>query len=157
MTLSSLIYAVYYILFDIALRNSSYNSCTFWLQIGLLIMGIVLLCIKRYRITFIKAIKENGKKYLALNMTNEALNLVCQFLVHFANLAILVAFANLAIPVALVNVLNGFQGAFVFILGVLGTLFIPKYIKEDITKSVVIQKILSIVFGIIGLIILMLK
>lgn len=148
MTLSSLIYAVYYILFDIALRNSSYNSCTFWLQIGLLIMGIVLLCIKRYRITFIKAIKENGKKYLALNMTNEALNLVCHFLVHFT---------NIAIPIALVNVLNGFQGAFVFILGILGTIFIPKYIKEDLTECVVIQKVLSIVFGIIGLIILMLK
>jgi len=148
MTLSSLFYAGYFILFDIAIRNSSYYSCAFWYQIGFLIIGVILLCIKSFRIPFIKSIKKNGKRYLALNTTNEVINLIANLLVNFA---------NLTIPIALVNVLNGFQGAFVFILGILGTIFFPKYIKEDLNKKIIIQKLVCIALGIIGLIILVYK
>lgn len=145
MTISSLCYSIYFILFDIGIRNSSYYSCAFWYQIGFLIMGLVLLCIKSFRIPFVNAIKNNGKRYLTLNITNESLNLIANLLVNFA---------NTMIPIALVNVLNGFQSTFVFILGILGTIFIPKYIKEDLRRSVVIQKVICIILGIIGLIIL---
>ena len=145
MTISSLCYSVYFILFDIGIRHSAYYSCAFWYQIGFLIMGLMLLCIKAYRIPFINAIKKNGKRYLVLNVTNESINLIANLLVNFA---------NTLLPIALVNVLNGFQSMFVFILGVIGTIFIPKYIKEDLRRSVVIQKIISIILGIIGLIIL---
>ena len=148
MTLSSLCYSIYFILFDIGIRNSSYYSCTFWYQIGFLIMGIVLLLLKQFRIPFINALKKNGKRYFILNTTNEVINLLANLLVNYA---------NLLIPIALVNVLNGFQGTFVFILGVIGTLLFPKYIKEDLNKKVVIQKIACIILGIIGLIILVYK
>ncbi len=117
----------------------------FWYQIGLLLIGIILLCIKGFRVPFIKAVKNNGKRYLFLNITNETINLVANALFNFA---------NLTAPVALLNVLNGFQGAFAFILGVLGTIFIPKYIKEDLSKKVVIQKVICIILSIIGLIVL---
>ena len=145
MTLSSFLCAVYCILFDIGIRNSSYYSCVFWYQIGLLLIGIIFLCIKGFRVPFIKAVKNNGKRYLFLNITNETINLVANALFNFA---------NLTAPVALLNVLNGFQGAFAFILGVLGTIFIPKYIKEDLSKKVVIQKVACIILSIIGLIVL---
>lgn len=145
MTLSSLSYAIYFILFDVGIRNSSYYSCAFWYQIGFLIMGLILLSLKSFREPFFRAVKVNGKRYLTLNTINEALNLGANLMLNFA---------NLTIPIALANVLNGFQGAFVFILGILGTIFFPKYIKEDLSKSAVIQKIICIVLGIIGLIIL---
>lgn len=145
MTLSSLFYATYFFLFDIGIRNSSYNSCAFWFQIGFLILGILLICIKSYRTTFIKAIKNNGKKYFSLNITNEVINLIANLLVNFA---------NVTIPLALANVLNGFQGAFVFILGVIGVKLLPKYFKENMSKKIVIQKISCIVLSIIGLIIM---
>ena len=148
MTLSSLCYSIYFILFDIGIRNSSYYSCAFWYQIGFLIMGIVLLLFKQFRIPFINALKKNGKRYFILNTINEVINLLANLLVNYA---------NLLIPIALVNVLNGFQGTFVFILGVIGTLLFPKYIKEDLNKKVVIQKIACIILGIIGLIILVYK
>ena len=130
---------------DVAIRDSSYNSCAFWYQTGLLLIGIILLSIKSYRTTFITAIKNNGKKYFSLNITNEIINL-------FANL--LVNFANLAIPIALANVLNGLQGAFVFALGLLGTKFLPKYFKEDLSKKIIYQKVSSIALSIIGLIVM---
>ena len=145
MTLSSLFYATYFFLFDIGIRNSSYNSCAFWFQIGFLILGIILICIKSYRTTFIKAIKNNGKKYFSLNITNEVINLIANLLVNFA---------NVTIPLALTNVLNGFQGAFVFILGVIGVKLLPKYFKENMSRKIVIQKISCIILSIIGLIIM---
>lgn len=140
--ISSLLYATFFFLFDIWIRNSSYKSCAFWFQIGLLIQGIIFICIKSFRTTFLKAIKNNGKKYFSLNITNEAINLV-------ANLS--VNFANVTIPLALANVLNGFQGAFVFIIWTLGVKFLPKYFKENMNKKVVIQKVSCIVLSIIGL------
>lgn len=145
MTLSSLFYAIYYITFDIAIRDSSYYSCAFWFQIGLLIIGIIFISIKSFREPFIKAIKTNGSKYLTLNGLNESLNLIANLMVNYV---------NLTLPIALVNVLNGLQGIFVFILGVIGTIFLPKYFKEDLSKGVVIQKVISIILGIVGLIIL---
>lgn len=148
MILSSLCYSIYFILFDIGIRNSTYYSCAFWHQIGFLIMGIVLLLLRSFRIPFVNAIKKNGKRYLILNTTNEVINLIANLLVNYA---------NLLIPIALVNVLSGFQGAFAFILGIIGTLLLPKYIKEDLSKRVVIQKIVCIILGIIGLIILVYK
>lgn len=145
MTLSSLLFAVYFILFDIAIRDSSYYSCAFYYQIGFLILGLILLCIKSFRTSFLSAIKTNGKIYLTLNTTNEVINLVANLLVNFA---------NLTIPIALANVLNGLQGTFVFILGVLGTIFLPKYFKENLSKYIVYQKVFCIILGIIGLIVL---
>lgn len=148
MTLSSLCYAIYFVLFDVAIRHDSYNSCIFWYQFGLLLIGIVLICIKSYRNTFIKAVKNNGKIYLSLNITNEVLNLIANFLVNFA---------TITIPIAMANVLNGFQGAFVFILGIIGMRFLPKYFKESLNKKVVIQKVSCIVLSVIGLVVLFMK
>lgn len=145
MTLSSIFCAIYFILFDVGIRNSSYNSCAFWYQMGFLIIGIILLCFKSFRKPFVDAVKKNGKRFFIVNTTNELVNMVAGLLANYA---------NVMIPIALVNVLNGFQGAFTFLIGVLGTIFIPKYIKEDLNKEVVIQKILCIILSIVGLIIL---
>ena len=147
MAISSLCYAIYFILFDIAIRHSSYNSCAFWYQVGFLLLGIILMCIKSYRGTFIQAIKNNGKIYFTLNIINEVINLIANLIVNFA---------NLTIPIALVNVLNGFQGAFVFILGVFGVKFLSKYFKEDLNKKIVLQKVTCIVLSVVGLMIMFL-
>lgn len=143
MTLSSLCYAVYFVLFDVAVRHSSYNSCVFWYQVGLLFIGIILICIKSYRTTFMKAVKNNGKTYFSLNIINEVLNLIANFFVNFA---------TITIPIAIANVLNGLQGAFAFILGIIGMRLLPKYFKEKLSKKIVLQKISCIVLSIIGLI-----
>ena len=145
MTLSSLLYSVYFILFDIAIRDSSYNSCAFWYQIGFLLIGLFLICIKSFRTTFIKAIKSNGKKYFSFNAVNEILNLIANLLVNFA---------NVTIPIAIANILNGFQGAFVFILGAIGVKVMPKYFKEDLSKKIVVQKVSCIALSIVGLVVM---
>ena len=145
MALSSLCYAGYYILFNAATRESAYEACAFWYQIGLILVGLVLIGRKSYREQFVSAIKNNGKKYISLNVTNETVNLVAVFMVNYA---------ATIIPVALADILNGFQGAFVFILGVLGAKFLPKYFKENLSKKVVLQKVACIMLSIIGLVVM---
>ena len=148
MAISSLLFAVYFIFFDIAIRNSPYNSCIFWYQIAIILVGLFLISFKTNRTTFFNAVKKNGKKYLSLNLLNEFINLIANALVNWA---------NVLIPIALANVLNGFQGAFVFILAVIGVKLLPKYFKEDLSKGVVIQKVSSIALSVIGLIIMVMN
>lgn len=147
MTISSILCSVYYILFEVAMRNSSYNSVMFWYQIGLLVFGIVLLFLKDYRKDFVNMIKTNGKKFVSINVVNEGINLVAHFMVNFA---------NLTIPLALANVLNGFQGAFVFLIGAIGMMILPKVFSEDLSKKVVLQKVGCIILGIVGMAIMFL-
>ena len=144
-TTSSLLFSLYFICFDFAIRNSEYNAVAFWYQIGLLLVGIYLIRIKSFRAEFVATIKKNGKKLVSLNVTNEIINLVANLLVNFA---------NLTIPLALANTLNGFQGAFCFIIGVIGTVLFPKIITEDLSKRNVLQKLSCITLGIIGLVVM---
>ena len=110
-----------------------------------LLIGICLISIKSFRTAFIKTLKSNGKKFIPLNITNEAINLIANLMVNFA---------NLTIPLALANTLNGFQSAFVFIIGVIGVALFPKIISEDLNKRNVLQKVFCIGLGIIGLVVM---
>lgn len=142
MLASSFLYSSYYIFFEFAMQKAEYNVVAFWYQLGLLIIGIVFLLINSYRKEFINMIKTNGIKYLTLNVVNESLNLVGVLLINFA---------NFLIPLALVNVLNGFHGVFVFLIGAIGTLLFPKIFSENLSKKVVLQKAGCILLGIVGM------
>jgi hypothetical protein len=65
-----------------------------------------------------------------------------------------VNFANLSIPIALANISCGFQTMSVFILGVIGAKFLPKYFTENLTKKAMLQKVGCIALSIIGLVII---
>lgn len=145
MTLSSLMYSLYFICFDFAMRNGVYSSVAFWYQVSLLLIGFILISIRSYRVSFIKMIKNSGKKFVSLNITNEVINLIANLMVNFA---------NLTIPLALANTLNGFQGVFCFIIGIIGVTIFPKIFSEDLNKKIIFQKIISIILGIIGLIVM---
>lgn len=141
-TLSSILSSLYYILYEVAMRKSSYNSVTFWYQVGLLFIGTMFIFTKNYREPFVNMIKRNGKKFISINVINEGINLIAQFMVNFA---------NLTLPIALVNVLNGFQGTFVFIIGVVGMVFFPKIFSEELNRKIVIQKVGCIILGVVGM------
>jgi len=53
-----------------------------------------------------------------------------------------------------VGAISGIQGFFTFILGIILTLWWPNFIKENITKPIIIQKIVGIgilLFGVVWL------
>ena len=144
--LASLLYATYFLLFRITTIDNNFYVMTFWYQMGLILNGILLVFIfKSYRKSFIDLVKENGKKVFGFNVLNETLNITANMLVNFA---ITVA------PMALVLTLNGLQPFFVFFIGAIGTLLVPKIFNEDISKRIMAQKVICILISIIGLIIL---
>ena len=146
MALASLSYAVYFLLFRIATIEHDFNVMAFWYQIGLAVTG-VLLCAgsRRYRKSFVDLIAKNGKIALGLNLINEAANLSANLFVNFA--------MTLA-PMAVVQSLNGFQPIFVFLLGLLLSVCLPKLFKEDRRRHVLAQRLMCILLSFAGLAIL---
>ncbi len=144
MTLSSLLCSIYYLFFELGFRTDSYKTCAFYFQISLLVIGIILMFIKSFRTTFTKAIKSNGKKYLSVNIVNEFVNLAGMLLENYA---------NVLIPIAIVTVVSRLQVVFVFIIGLLGTILLPKYFTENIDKKTIIKKLSCIALSIIGFVI----
>lgn len=143
MSLSSIFYATYFLFFKLTTIDISFNVMTFWYQICLVINGIILfLFFKSYRKDFTNLVTDNGKKVFFFNVLNETLNLIANIMVNYA---IVIA------PMALVLTLNGFQPFFVFLIGALGTILLPKKFDENISRKVVIQKVICILFSIIGL------
>lgn len=141
--LSAILFGLNYSLMDTAIRNSSYDACYFWNQIGFLSIGIVLISIKSYRRAFKNMVKNNGKGYFALNSINELLNSAAGALVNFA---------NTLIPIAFVNIISGFEGAISFIIGAIGVKILPRFFKENLKKKTVIRKVICIIISVIGLI-----
>ncbi len=146
MILSSLLYAIYYLFIRFATLNNSFDKVTFWYQVCLSLNGLIIfLLLKKYRESFVSLIESNGRKTFGLNVLNETLGLVATFLTNFA--------ITLA-PLAIVLTFNGLQPLFVFFVGVVLTLTMPRIIKEDITRKTMIQKTLCVIGCMIGLIVL---
>lgn len=145
MFFSCLFEALYYFTFEVSMRYSNFLLSSFWYQTFLLLIGIFLLFRKKYYVKFFKNLKNSGKKYIKLNIVNEFLNMLANFMINFA---------NITIPIAIANTLNGLQSVFVFIIGIIGTLLFPKYIKEDISGNILLQKIICFLISIIGIFIM---
>jgi hypothetical protein len=59
-------------------------------------------------------------------------------------------YATLLAPVALVLLVNSFQSLFVFILGIVLTLFLPRVAKESLGRMKILQKGVGIGFMLVG-------
>ena len=145
MALSSLAYAVYFLLFRMTATASGFGATAFWYQIGLMLVGVSLLVSKSFRRSFVELIAMNGKKVVALNVVNEVLNLGAELIVNFAMM-----FAAMAI----VQTLNGLQPVFAFLIAATLAVLYPKSFREDLGKRVVIQKVVCIAVSFMGLAIL---
>lgn len=142
MLLSTILVAIYETLFKLVAVEAGFILSTFWEQVGLLSLGIVLFVFfKNYRISFIHLLKTQGQKILTLNVGSELATIV-------GNLA--TNFALIIAPVALVLTVNGFQPLLVFVYGVLLTWLFPKFCQEKLSKKHLIQKTISILVIIVG-------
>ena len=117
-------------------------TVSFWQYTGFFIFGLLLfIFIKKYREDFLTSFKINGKNIIRLNMLNEVVN-ICALLIF--------TFSSLLAPLALVGVINGVQPLFVFLFGIILSLFVPHIIKENIERKVLIQKIFFILLIFLG-------
>lgn len=142
MALSSLLFAINFLFFKYFAINVNFWVASFWEYIGFAFFALLLFVfIKPYRNQFFHVIKLNKVSVLSLNGVNEFVNIIAKALFNFV---------SLLAPLTLIWIVNGFQTFFVFIYGIILTLFFPKISQENITKKILFQKILAILVMFLG-------
>ncbi len=131
-----IIIAIQGILFKYVTIVDDFWVSSFWQYLGLGLSGIlILIFMPKYRRGFIHMYKVGGKQILTLNISSELVTTA-------GNL--LASFATLLAPVTIVYLLESFQPVFVLMLTILGTIFFPKIVTENISNKVLIPKIIAI-------------
>jgi uncharacterized membrane protein len=134
LSLSTLIFKAF------ALKDEFWATA-FWMFAGEALFGAAFLCIGRYRRQFIGLCKSNGAALLALNASNELINLGG----GLAN-----RYALIFAPLALVQAVGSTTTLFVFVIGVLLTLLFPNVSRENLSAREFAQKGIAAVLVAIG-------
>lgn len=127
--------------------ENSFIPGFFWMSIFAGVIVLLGLLVKDFRKNVF--IKEKIKKKTGL------IFLLAQLAGGVANIT-----QNLALQIvplcylAIMNSLKGVQYVFLFLLALLFTIYFPKILKENFSKGVIIQKTISIIMIIAGLVIL---
>jgi drug/metabolite transporter (DMT)-like permease len=134
---SSFIYALCAVLYKaVTVHESNFWVSMFWEGVGVFLAGLILfVCVKKYRFDFYEFLKGHNFSIFSLNVFSESATVIGNLL---ASYAVLIA------PVALVLLMNAYQPVFVFIEGVLLTIFLPKIATEKITGIHLAQKVVAI-------------
>ncbi|MDO8668935.1 MAG: EamA family transporter [Candidatus Buchananbacteria bacterium] len=142
MVLSSFMIAVNALIFKIIALQENFWGTAFWEYLGGFIFAIFLFTsVSLYHKQFLATIEKSQGLVLSLNIFSELMNIVAK---------LLAGFASLLAPLALVWVVNGFQPVIVLIYGIILTLFIPKWGKENLDRKFLTQKIVAILITFLG-------
>jgi uncharacterized membrane protein len=127
MLLASLLNALNWLLFKFVAVQEDFWVSSFWEYIGFISFGVLaFLWVKPWRDEFFAVLKANSASVLSLAALNEGLSLTAKIATNIA---------SLTAPLALISTVHGLQPAFVLGYGVLLTLFVPSYGKENLSKS----------------------
>jgi len=133
---SSVCYAINGVVFKAIAVHQGFLDSLFWDMAGKVFLGVLLfVLIKSYRLQFVHLIKVNRFSIISLGMLTETLSVIGETAM---------VLAVLFVPVALAQSIGGLQPLFVFIIGVLITLFLPKLGQESLTGRHLAQKIFGI-------------
>lgn len=135
-------FAVFFVATKYIYLNQTFFSAFIWIRLGTLLCVLFLLVPKANRKEIATGLKKLKKKKSVLFFANQGIAAVGFLLQNYA------VFLG---SVALVNALQGVQYAFLLVLGGLISVFYPKLLKEDVSKGIIIQKILAITLISIGL------
>ena len=134
------------IIFKYVTVENNFWVSSFWEYVGLGAFGVLIFVfVPKYRGEFMMMNKQGGKKIFTLNTFSEILNILGNLLTNYA---------LLLAPVAMVFLVGSFQPAIVLFLTIFTTKFFPNIAKEDLTKSILLPKIIAIIIMIIGSVVL---
>jgi drug/metabolite transporter (DMT)-like permease len=134
MALSSLIFKVF------ALKVEFWTT-TFWMFVGEGIFGVVLLLIPSYRRQFTTLLRINTAALLSINASNELINLGG----GLGN-----RYALLFAPLSLVQAIGSTTTLFVFVFGVVLSVFFPKLGRETLSGRELVQKGIAAIVVAVG-------
>jgi hypothetical protein len=136
MTVACTCWALEIVIFKVVALEENVVRSLFWKHIMLALLGLLMFgFIGGYRKSFLKAIRDNSKAILFLNVLNEAL---------YISGTVVVAFAAMMAPVGLVLLTETYQAIFVFAIGITLTKFFPQISVENVEAKHLWQKLLAI-------------
>lgn len=146
MLCASLIIALSGIIFKYVTIEGNFWVSSFWEYFGLGITGLFIFLISpKHRNEFRYMNKTGGKKIFLVNIASELMTISGNLLTNFA---------LLLAPVAMVYLVGSFQPAIVLLLVIITTKFFPHITKENISRRVLVPKIIAIILMILGSVIL---
>jgi len=147
---ASLLFALDYVITKIIFMAESFLLGFFWMRIFGVLFALFFILNKNTR-------KEVFSKQTFLNKKTASLMAFTYSAGGIANL--LQAFAIALAPVALLPILNSLRGVqyiFLFLITLFFSFFLPKILKEEISKKIILQKTIAIILIAGGLAILVL-
>ncbi|OHA60083.1 MAG: hypothetical protein A2589_00130 [Candidatus Vogelbacteria bacterium RIFOXYD1_FULL_46_19] len=137
MTLAAFFSSFESVLFKLAAVEESLWISLFWQSFSLALVGLFLVIgFRSCRQGFVYMVKRNSAGVFSINILNEILVLVGNFLF---------AYSFILAPVALVLLVNSYQPLSVLILGIILTLVFPNLVAEKIELKYIFQKLLAMV------------
>lgn len=143
MMLSVVGLSAYYILIKYLLNFTDYWTIFAWMRIGATIGLIPIFYL--YMPELVNTVRRHGKKVIVVMSTTEILNLVA---VLFITIAASIGY------ITLVNALSSVEPFFVLLFIIILSRFFPSILKEEISKSIIFQKIAAIVLMFVGAILI---
>jgi drug/metabolite transporter (DMT)-like permease len=111
--------------------HDEFWATTFWTFVGEGLFGAAILAMPDYRRQFVHLFRRNPGAVIGVNAANELINL---------GGGLGVRYASLLAPVGLVSAISATSTFFVFLFGILLTLFFPRYGREELSARNVFQK-----------------
>ncbi len=118
---------------------------TFWSFAGQAVFGAVLLAIPRIRHQFFGMFRKHPGAVLGINAANEVINL---------GGGLAARYASLLGPVSLVQAIGGTTSFFVFLFGMILSLFFPKLGRENLSRRNLVQKGIAVTLIVAGVILI---
>jgi drug/metabolite transporter (DMT)-like permease len=131
MLTAAFIMAVSSVIFKVFAIRDEFWTTTFWTYLGEALFGFGLLALPGTRRQFAALLRTNTGAVLSINTVNELINLGGSLSMRYA---VLLA------PLSLVQAVGSTTTLFVFVFGVLLTLFFPKLGREDLSPGNLLRK-----------------
>ena len=131
MVSATFVLALSSVVFKFFAVHDEFWSTTFWTFVGEGLFGAAILAVPDYRRQFVRLFRKNPGAVIGVNAANELINL---------GGGLGVRYASLLAPIGLVSAISATTTFFVFLFGILLTLFFPKLGREELSTRNVIQK-----------------
>jgi drug/metabolite transporter (DMT)-like permease len=123
--------AVSGLIFKLFAVEVAFWTTTFWMFVGEAIFGAALLCVGTYRRQFVELFRANATALLAVNGSNELINL---------GGALGSRYALMFAPLSIVQAIGSTTTLFVFVFGVLLSVLFPRLGREALSWRDLLQK-----------------